>query len=180
MQDDADWPATARIACDAQFLYLAVRCRQAQGADYTPAKTPRPRQADLSAHDHIDLLLSPDRDYTSYYRLSIDHRGWVNSGCWNKAPWQPTCYVAAGAHDGNWIVEAAIPWDQMVDHPSAGRRQPWAVNIQRTVPGAGFQSWSSPASVAIQPEGLGLLLFDSAATAKPRDANSTANGKSSR
>jgi photosystem II stability/assembly factor-like uncharacterized protein len=180
LQDDADWPATARIACDAQFLYLAVHCRQAPGMDDTPAKTPRPRQADLSASDHVDLLLSPDRDYTSYYRLSIDHRGWVNSGCWNDAPWQPVCYVAAGARDGGWIVEAAIPWDQMVDHAPVGRRQPWAANIQRTVPGVGFQSWSNPASVAIQPEGMGLLLFDSAAAPKPHDAKPTIDDKTSR
>ena len=44
----------------------------------------RPRQADLSANDRIDLILSPDRDYTSYYRLSIDYRGWVNSWLWRR------------------------------------------------------------------------------------------------
>jgi len=180
MQDDADWAATARIACDSQFLYLAVHCRQAPGADYTPAQTPRPRQADLSAHDRIELLLSPDRDYTSYYRLSIDHRGWVNSGCWNDAPWQPVCYVAAGARDGSWIVEAAIPWDQMIVPTQVGHRQPWAINLQRTVPGVGFQSWSNPAGVVIQPEGMGLLMFDSATPAKPRDAKPTVDGKISR
>ncbi len=86
---------------------------------------------------------------------------------WHVDAVKPDC-EAADAHEGNWIVEAAIPWDQMVDAPLVGRRQPWAVNIQRTIPGVGFQSWSSPASVAIQPEGMGLLLFDAAA--KPRDA----------
>jgi hypothetical protein len=177
LQDDADWPATAKMACDSQFLYLAVRCRQVAGADYASAQTPRPRQADLSAHDHVDLLLSPDRDYTSYYRLSIDHRGWVRSGCWNDAPWQPVCYVAAGARDGNWIVEAAIPWDQMVDHAPAGRREPRAVNIQRTVPGVGFQSWSNPSGVVIRPEGMGLLMFDPIVAARPQDAKPTSDTK---
>ena len=176
LQDDADWPAIAKIACDSQFLYLAVRCRQAPGADYQPTQMPRPRQADLSEHDHFDLLLSPDRDYATCYRLSIDHRGWVNSGCCGDAPWQPACYIAAGARDGNWTAEAAIPWDQLTEHPPLGRREPWAVNIQRTVPRVGFQSWSKPASVAIQPEGMGLLMFESIA-ARPQAAKPTSDSK---
>ena len=177
--DDADWPATARLACDAQFLYLAVRCRKAAHASYQAADAIRPRQADLSANDRIDLILSPDRDYTSCDRLSIDYRGWVNCSCSGGAPWQPVCYVAAGMHDGDWTVEAAIPWDQMVPHPAAGsargRRDPWAVNIQRTIPQVGFQSWSNPAGVEPRPEGMGILTFEPAAppSAKP---NGGANG----
>lgn len=183
--DDADWPATAQLACDAQFLYLAVYCETARGSAYDQAEGARPLQADLSAQDHIDLVLSPDRDYTSYYRLSIDHRGWVNSGCWNGAPWQPVCYIAAsGIKKGGWGVEVAIPWDQLVAKSPVGgtavRHEPWAVNIQRTVPGVGFQCWSSPASVAIQPEGLGLLMFDSAAATKPREAKPAVDDKLSR
>jgi photosystem II stability/assembly factor-like uncharacterized protein len=186
--DDTDSPATAKLACDEQFLYLAVCCRRTDGVEYTPAQSPRPRQADLSIHDHIDLLLSPDRDWATYHRLSIDDRGWVNCGCSTAAPWQPTCYIAAGSQNKNWIVEMAIPWDQLVaqsplhpigrprgptkntttNHPAFAHAEPWAVNIQRTIPGVGFQSWSTPASVAIRPEGFGLLIFEQP---KPASAN---------
>jgi hypothetical protein len=176
LADDTDWHATARLACDAQFLYLAVKCQKSATVHYDSPQSPRPRQADLSAHDRIDLLLSPDRDYTSYYRLSIDHRGWVSSGCWNGAPWQPTCYVANAADERSWTIEAAIPWDQLIARPPAGagaRYEPWAVNLQRTIPAVGFQSWSNPASVQIRPEGMGILTFEPSAAAKP-SAPSTA------
>ena len=35
----------------------------------------------------------------------------------------------------------------------------WAVGIQRVVPGVGFQSWSTPAAVAVLPDGFGYLVF---------------------
>ena len=75
------------------------------------------------------------------------------------------CYVAAGVHDGDWTVEAAIPWDQIVPHATGrarARREPWAANIQRTIPQVGFQSWSNPAGVEVCPEGMGLLTFEPA------------------
>ena len=166
-RDDGAWPAAAMLAFDRQFLYLAVRCRQAAGVDYSPDKSIRPRQGDLSARDHVDLILSPDRDYTTYYRLAIDDRGWVHAGGWQGTAWQPTCYVAAATRDGVWSVEAAIPWSQLTDHPpTAELRQAWGVNIQRTIPGIGFQSWSAPAAIAIRPDGMGILTFEPPAAAK--------------
>jgi photosystem II stability/assembly factor-like uncharacterized protein len=161
LNDDAEWPATAMLAYDEQFLYLGVRCHEAPDADYTAAKGPRPRSADLSCRDRIDLLLSPDRDYDTSYRVSIDHRGWVNTACWSDASWRPVLYVAATTAEGSWTVEAAIPWSEIAGHtPRAADRQPWGVNIQRIIPGVGFQSWSAPATIEIRPEGFGYLEFD--------------------
>lgn len=161
LHDDADWPATAMLAYDEQFLYLAVRCHQAPNADYAAAIGPRPRNADLSRHDRIDFLLSPDRDYATFYRISIDYRGWVNSACWCDPTWHPALYVAAATAERTWTVEAAIPWSELVEHPPrASDRQAWAVNIQRIIPGVGFQNWSAPATIEIRPEGFGYLEFD--------------------
>jgi hypothetical protein len=36
----------------------------------------------------------------------------------------------------------------------------WAIGIQRTLPGVGFQSWTTPASTDILPQGFGYLIFD--------------------
>jgi hypothetical protein len=33
------------------------------------------------------------------------------------------------------------------------------MNVQRTAPGSGFQSWSQPAAVAPRTDGFGLLVF---------------------
>jgi photosystem II stability/assembly factor-like uncharacterized protein len=161
LDDDADWPATAMLAYDERFLYLAVRCHQAPDADYAAATGPRPRNADLSRRDRIDFLLCPDRDYATFYRISIDHRGWVNTACWGDTSWHPALFVAAATVEATWTVEAAIPWSELVDHPPrASDRQAWAANIQRIIPGVGFQNWSAPATIEIRPEGFGYLEFD--------------------
>ncbi len=166
-RDDADWKAEAMLAYDDEFLYVAVRCRAPAGATTTPAEGdsvrqsagPRPRHADLSAHDRVELFLDIDRDFSTFYRLAVDHRGWTNESCWGDATWNPTWYVAAGREDGLWTVEAAIPLAELVDHPP----QPgdvWAVGIQRVAPGVGFQSWTEPAAVEPLPDGFGYLRFE--------------------
>ena len=60
--DDAAWPAQIQIAYDAEFLYLAVVCTQAPQAKYAAAAGVRPRDADLTQEDRVDLFLNIDRD----------------------------------------------------------------------------------------------------------------------
>jgi len=158
-QDDAEWPAAAMLACDGEFLYLAVRCRQAPTAKYEPATGPRPRDGDLSGHDRVDVFLDLDRDFGTYYRFSVDHRGHTAEDCWGDRTWNPTWFVAAETAEGVWTVEAAVPLDQLTGrYPTA--RDVWAIGIQRTVPGVGFQSWTTPAVTAVMPQGFGYLIFE--------------------
>ena len=44
---------TVRFAYDHEFLYVAVECPKATDVDYAPDDRPRPRDADLSAHDRV-------------------------------------------------------------------------------------------------------------------------------
>lgn len=157
--DDESWPATALIAHDAEHLYLAVRCRRMPGDESTVPSGARPRDADLSAFDRVDFCLDMDRDYATYYRLTVDRRGWTAESCWGDTTWNPQWYVAAGGDETTWVVEAAIPWKELVTEvPLAG--DVWACGVQRTAPTTGFQSWTAPADIAVRPEGFGLLTFE--------------------
>jgi len=152
-------PATLKLAYDDEFLYVACQAQQEPGVDYTATPGPRPRDAELSGRDRVELLLDIDRDYVSYYRLSIDHRGWTQEDCWGDRSWNPTWFVAAAADGTTWTIEAAIPLDQLTGrYPRAG--DVWALGLQRLVPGVGFQSWNTPASPEIVPEGFGYLVFE--------------------
>jgi hypothetical protein len=158
LHDDSDWPAVVRLAYDAEYLFVAIQCRYAPGVEYSPADSVRPRDPDLGQHDRVDLLIDIDRDYTSFYQLTIDSRGWASDACVCDATWNPNWYIAAGQDSQYWTVEAAIAWDEL--QPSPPRRQDaWAVGVQRTVPQVGFQSWSRPAAVDARAEGFGLLIF---------------------
>ncbi len=157
--EDAAWPAVARLAYDGQFLYLGIECRKAPGVEYAASTAPRPRDGDLAQHDRVSVLLDLDRDYTTYYALTVDHRGWTGEACWGDATWNPTWYVAHSSTRESWTAEAAIPLAELTGtRPAAGHV--WAAGVQRLVPGVGFQSWTQPAGVKIRPEGFGYLLFE--------------------
>ncbi len=158
--DDGPWPAEVMLAHDDEFLYLAARCR-IPDAEETPPNDPstaRPRDADLSSEDRIEVFLDIDRDFSTFYRLAIDRRGWTNDSCWNDATWDPAWFVATAQDRGIWTAEAAIPWVELVA-ASPPPDATWAVGLQRTIPTVGFQSWSTPAAVSVQPEGFGLMIF---------------------
>ncbi len=157
--DDDAWPASVKLAYDDQFLYLAVECRKAPGVQYSPAQGPRPRNADLSGLDRVEVYIDLDRDYATWYRFTIDHRGWVAESCWGDASWNPTWFVAQAADEQTWTIEAAIPLAQLTGS-SPTPRDVWAVGIQRIVPGVGFQSWTQPAAIEVMPEGFGWLMFE--------------------
>lgn len=155
---EADPYATeARFAYDDRFLYVGVACRHPKGEMVKPAGK-RGRDADLAGRDRVDILLDMDRDYQTYYRFRIDHRGCLAEDCWGDASWNPKYFVAFEPTETGWTAEFAIPLVELTgDRPTAGRA--WAANVVRVVPGKGVRAWSGPADADPRPEGLGLLQF---------------------
>jgi len=158
LSDDAEWPAQVRVIYDADFLFLGIRCRKASAAVYSTTEQERPRDADLQAHDRVELLLDVDRDYATYFHLSVDHRGWAGESCMGDPSWNPKWYVAGRSDTTEWTAEAAISWKDLTPG-KPGPPSVWAMGIQRVVPHVGFQSWSKPAAVRVMPQGFGYLLF---------------------
>ncbi len=159
LRDDSEWPAATLFSYDEEFLYLGVRCRRVPGASYEPTPGPRPRDADLGNRDRVDIYLDLDRDAATYYRLSVDHRGFTADECWGDVSWNPRLFVAATQDEETWTVEAAIPLVELTGHKPS-HKSAWSVGVQRVVPGVGFQSWTTPAAIQVQPQGFGYLLFD--------------------
>ena len=95
LHDDNDWPAAAMLLHDDQFLFLAVSCRKsACPALRRDARTAAARRRP-PARDRVEVLIDLDRDYATYYRLTVDHRGWTSEACLGHTGWNPTWYVAA-------------------------------------------------------------------------------------
>ena len=171
--DDGPWPAIVMLAYDNEYLYLAAQCQDPPSAaaagdldesgrpsgDREAKARPRPRDADLSAYDRVEVLLDVNRNFATYYRLAVDRRGWTFDRCWEDPTWDPQWYVAARRESGNWTVEAAIGLKELTGQPPRPG-DVWALGIQRVVPGVGFQSWTAPAAAAtILPDGFGYLVF---------------------
>ncbi len=88
----------------------------------------RTRDADLSGHDRVDLLIDLDRDYQTYYRFQIDHRGCLAEDCWGDKTLNPKYHVAFVSTETGWTAEIAIPFVEMTgERPSHGKT--WAVNV---------------------------------------------------
>ena len=104
-------------------------------------------------------MFDVDRDYASFWSLTIDHRGWPAESCFGDATWNPQWFIAAGGDEQYWTVEAAIPLAEL------GPKKPqvrdvWAIGIQRIIPRVGLQSFTTPAAVEPRPEGFGLMVFE--------------------
>ncbi len=155
----SELPAVAALAFDNEFLYVALSCRKAPQLEYAASSEPRQHDSDLSEQDHVSLILDVDRDYATWWQLSVDHRGRPAASCFGDATWNPQWFIAAGGDDAWWTVEAAIPLAELGPSPPKVR-DVWAVQVQRVIPQHGVQAASHPAAVAIRPEGIGLLVFE--------------------
>jgi hypothetical protein len=152
-------PATIFLARDDGYLYFAARCRKSPHAAYPPADGARSYDAPLENADRLELRLDLDRDYATWHRLAVDHRGWTADASCGDASWNPQWFVARGADRESWTIEAAIPFRELCGE-APRRRDVWAVGVRRIAPGAGFQNWPALADAEVSPDNFGLLLFE--------------------
>ncbi|MFO0801513.1 MAG: YCF48-related protein [Gemmataceae bacterium] len=154
---DSEYRTEARFAYDSPFLYIAVTCSHPAGQAVPPVAK-RDRDADLRGHDRVDITLDLDRDYQTYYRFQIDHRGCLAEDCWGDRSWNPKYFVAFNPGESGWTAEMAIPLVELTGEAVGGGKT-WAANVTRVLPGKGVQAWSLPADAEPRPEGMGLLQF---------------------
>ncbi|MEX2173131.1 MAG: YCF48-related protein [Pirellulaceae bacterium] len=152
-------PSGAMLAFDEEFLYLAATCKKVAGIEYAPADKTRVYDADLAAADRLTFCFDVDRDYATWWQLSIDARGRPAESCFGNLGWNPRWFIATGGDDEWWTIEAAIPLAELAAQPPKVR-DAWLVQIQRVVPQNGLQSLRQPAGVIPRPEGFGLLVFE--------------------
>jgi photosystem II stability/assembly factor-like uncharacterized protein len=151
-------PGLVLLSYDEEFLYVAVECAEAPGAERVDSEGPRPRDGDLSGRDRVELWIDVDRDWSTFYRLAVDERGWTGEDCADDTTWDPTWYVARARNEGTWTIEAAVPLFELTGQaPVPGTA--WALGIRRTIPGVGFQNFST-SPVGHRPESFGLLTFE--------------------
>ncbi len=148
---------TARMAFDDEYLYLGVTCKHPNG-EQVPAAETRKHDDDVAPHDRVELMLDLDRDYSTYYRLRIDHRGCTADDCWGDSSWNPKWFVAVNPTATGWTAEVAIPLAELTGRRPTDKSA-WAFNLTRVLPGRGALAWSGPADGAPRPEAMGLLEF---------------------
>jgi photosystem II stability/assembly factor-like uncharacterized protein len=148
---------TARMAFDEEYLYLGVTCRHPNGEQVPPAET-RKHDDDVAPHDRVELMLDLDRDYSTYYRLRVDHRGCTAEDCWGDSSWNPKWFVAVHPTATGWTAEVAIPLAELTGRRPTDKSA-WAFNLTRVLPGRGVLAWNGPGDGTPRPEAMGHLEF---------------------
>ncbi|MDR2440608.1 MAG: hypothetical protein LBE12_14695 [Planctomycetaceae bacterium] len=144
---------------DKQYLYFGIRCPRVAGFSYPPVpEKPRSRDAVSNDRDRVEVLLDIDRDYGTYYSLTIDSCGWITDACWGDKNWNPDWYVARYEDKDSWYIEAAIPLESLTDQLPIPQTV-WAIGIRRIVPGIGIECWNAENSFNLT-EGFGFLVFE--------------------
>ncbi len=121
---------TLRVAHDAHYLYLALRCPHDGGPTPTTPDGPRQRDADLSGADRVVLRLDTDRDYLSAFRFAVDAAGNTHDRCLHHNGWDPEWFVARQATASHWQIEAAIPWAELTPAPPTPA-DAWVLHAER-------------------------------------------------
>ncbi len=155
--DSKGYTTKTYFAHDADFVYVAVECKHPDGKQ-VPKAEKRLRDENLSGRDRVEILFDLDRDYQTYFRFQIDHRGCVAEDCWGEKNWNPKWHVAIDTTATGWTAEIAIPRGELTGSAIANGSV-WGMNVNRIVPGVGVQSWCGPADANPRPEGMGLLKF---------------------
>jgi hypothetical protein len=145
------------LACDEEFLYLAVECPATTSVAEDSPSVKRLRDTDLTSYDRMAVTLDIDRDYATGYELVIDQRGWTNDACWGDRQWNPTWYVAQQQDTATWRAEAAIAWSELTDGPP-DLRSAWAVGVAHRTSRGTVTAW--PSSDSQSPDRFGLLIFE--------------------
>ena len=146
------FPTEARLAWDAENLYVSFRCREEERSALVAAVKDRDNER-IWLDDSVELMLDTKLDRRNYVRFVfnangavLDARGFhelagpgpiyvdVDSGrayrTYDKA-WNAACTVKASRDKGAWRVEAAIPWKSLnAAAPRAGRKM--GVQLLRT------------------------------------------------
>lgn len=148
------------LAYDKTNLYIAASIPVKSGLNYPEAPDAgRTYDADLKLQDRLSFAFDIDRDYTTYYQMQVDHRGWTSDRCWIDQSWNPRWYVARDKDQRHWRTEIAIPLNELV--PSAQlKRKTWGFSVVRILPALGLQSWSHPMSSEPRPDTFGLMRFE--------------------
>ncbi len=133
------------LAHDDQYLYLAAVCHCApEPAAQKPRGEAAKRQRDqsLDQQDLLQIAIDIDRDCRTYYLFSVDGRGSLGDQLAENRQWNPNWYLAHSRTEHNWIVEAAIPLDQLSPGLANKADEVWGLSVRRHLAGGQVERWS--------------------------------------
>jgi hypothetical protein len=155
-------PTTIWFSHDSKNLYLAARCVQADGPALIKAKE---RDGTVYRDDCVGFFFSPASDLSTIYQIYFNAAGvvfdqkiTVSDATTTDPGWNGSYRVAARQTEGEWTLEAAIPFASLKVEPAA-MGESWRVNFRRKEIGRDSSAdWQVP--IAYDPARFGYLRFE--------------------
>ncbi|QDT25138.1 Ycf48-like protein precursor [Gimesia panareensis] len=148
------------MSYDREYLYVAASIPIRDELEYPAAPdSGRSYDADLKRQDRLAFAFDIDRDYTTYYQLEVDHRGWTRDSCWIDQSWNPRWYVAREKDRRHWRTEFAIPLSELAPETRV-KRSTWGFSVVRILPALGLEGWNHPLTTSPRPDTFGLMRFE--------------------
>jgi hypothetical protein len=115
------------VGYDRAALYLAFHCAEDRMAQLR-ANVTQP-DGPVWQDDDVAIFLDPGASRGTYYQLEINSLGTVFDSSNDDRSWDSGARTGA-RHDGAaWILEVAIPWDDLATVARPGQR--WGINLGR-------------------------------------------------
>ena len=139
----SDLGARLYFLVDSEYLYIAGRCPKVRGYRYATRddKETRPRDANLSQKDRVEVAIDIDGDYATSCNFVVDCNGWLADSMWNDASWNPPIFLARHEESDEWSFETAIPLSSFASAPPRPGAS-WRMSARRVVPGVGVECWN--------------------------------------
>lgn len=165
-------PTRAFFCVDRERLYVAVRCRLAEGErPFWRADNRVPLDGAVPwGQDVIEVLIHPRPSFagtsSDIFALQIKPNGVLvaRRGCATNPPigksevWQSGAAVAVRVQPDAWIVELSLPLTAL--GRSALEHHTWGLNITRLDARRGeYSSWSGARGYCYSPQSLGNLIL---------------------
>lgn len=158
-----DHGAFAKLAWDAQYLYVAVECSEPLMNKLND--TVRKHDGPVWQDNEIELFLDVGATRREFYQLCVNSLGTVfdqrQTGEQSDASWNSDARVATQRGKVGWTVEMAIPLSSLTDRP-VRRGDVWGLNLCRvravTQPKQ-YACWSPTFGSFKQPSRFGKIVF---------------------
>jgi photosystem II stability/assembly factor-like uncharacterized protein len=150
-----------RIARDREYLFVAARCpgKRPSAASPLDREAAKRRDGDVGALDRVEVAIDVDRDYSTWFGLTIAGDGQICDACAGDATWNPKWFAVTRQSEEGWYAEAAIPLAELTDLLPT-KETPWAVSLRRVQPGVGILSATQTSEVELSPASFGWLEFE--------------------
>ncbi len=144
---------------DDENLYIAFNCLESK--NYGLVVKCAEHDGDVWGDDCIEVFVDANRDYTSYYHLTVNAMGTKRDGLEHKpADWNPKWKAATAVGTNHWNVEICIPFKEFGSStPKPGVT--WGANFTRARRSGKeeISAWAFTNRNHHQPGKFGYLIF---------------------